>query len=75
MTLWLQITSGQGPGECQLVVARVAEVLQREADKFGVECRISFADCNELIERGTIPPCQLAPFRIRSHGTCRTNRT
>ena len=38
MTLWLQITSGQGPAECQWVAARVAEILDREAVAQGIQC-------------------------------------
>jgi peptide chain release factor len=37
MTLWLQITSGQGPAECCWVVARLAEVLQQAAVEAGLE--------------------------------------
>ena len=33
MNLWLQITAGQGPAECQWVVAQVVEALHREADE------------------------------------------
>lgn len=36
--LWLQITSGRGPAECQLAVAKLALVLQKEAAKRGLIC-------------------------------------
>ena len=34
--VWLQITSGRGPGECQLAVAHLARVLSREARAAGL---------------------------------------
>jgi len=36
MSLWLQITAGRGPAECQWVVAQLVPLLQREAALFGV---------------------------------------
>jgi peptide chain release factor len=36
MSRWLQITSGQGPAECCWVVARLVEVLRREASAAGL---------------------------------------
>ncbi len=40
MSLWLHITSGQGPVECQWVVARVAEQIEKEAVQCGVRCSV-----------------------------------
>jgi peptide chain release factor len=36
MSLWLQITAGRGPAECQWVVAQLLPLLQREAVAAGV---------------------------------------
>lgn len=38
--IWLQISSGRGPAECQLAVARLAGVLEREARKAGLACDV-----------------------------------
>lgn len=38
--LWLQITSGRGPAECQLAVAKLALVLEKEAVRRGLVCEI-----------------------------------
>ena len=38
--IWLQITSGRGPAECQLAVARLADVLAREAQAGGLACEV-----------------------------------
>ena len=34
--IWLQISSGRGPGECQLAVARLARVLTEDAERAGL---------------------------------------
>lgn len=50
-TLWMQITSGRGPAECQLAVARLAEVVASQAGKVGIA-----AETVEVVaggERGT----------------------
>ncbi len=36
--IWLQISSGRGPAECQLAVAKLADVLVKEARKAGLAC-------------------------------------
>ena len=36
MTCWLHISAGQGPAACQWVVARLLEVIRREASGFEV---------------------------------------
>ena len=38
--LWLHITSGRGPAECQLAVAKLALVLEKEAVKRGLACEV-----------------------------------
>ncbi len=38
-TLYLQISSGRGPQECQWVVTRLFDVLQAESSALGIECR------------------------------------
>ncbi len=38
--VWLQITSGRGPVECQLAVAKLADVLAKEARKAGLACDV-----------------------------------
>lgn len=38
--VWLQITSGRGPAECQLAVAKLADVLEKEARKAGLACEV-----------------------------------
>jgi peptide chain release factor len=37
---WLHITSGRGPAECQLAVAKLADVLAKEARKAGLTCEV-----------------------------------
>ncbi|WBT38224.1 peptide chain release factor H [Hyphomicrobium sp. DMF-1] len=49
--IWLQVTSGRGPAECQLAVARLADVLEKEASKQGLACVL--LDIVEGRERGT----------------------
>ena len=39
MNVWLQITSGQGPAECQWVAARVAEIIEQECANAGISCQ------------------------------------
>ncbi|MFH1924653.1 MAG: peptide chain release factor H [Planctomycetota bacterium] len=39
MSLWLQVTSGQGPAECQWAAARVVEQIERECSRRGLACR------------------------------------
>ena len=38
--VWLQVTSGRGPAECQLAVAKLADVLEKEACKAGLACEV-----------------------------------
>ncbi len=40
MSRWLQITAGQGPAECQWAVARLVELIQGEAVRQGLNCRL-----------------------------------
>ena len=40
MNLWLQVTAGQGPAECQWVVAQVVEVLHRDVAQQGISCEL-----------------------------------
>ncbi len=39
MNLWLQVTSGQGPAECQWAAARTAATIEREAAERAIACR------------------------------------
>jgi peptide chain release factor len=48
--VWLQITSGRGPAECQLAVVKLANVLTKEARKQGLAC--AALDVVEGRERG-----------------------
>jgi len=48
--IWLQVTSGRGPAECQLAVAKLADVLEKEARKAGLACEV--LDIVEGRERG-----------------------
>jgi peptide chain release factor len=50
--VWLQISSGRGPVECQLAVAKLANVLEKEARKAGIPCEV--LDIVEGRERGTV---------------------
>lgn len=36
MSIWLQVTSGRGPSECCLVVARVAALLVVQGEESGM---------------------------------------
>jgi len=38
--IWLQITSGRGPAECQLAVTMLADVLAKDAHKAGLDCTL-----------------------------------
>lgn len=38
--IWLQISSGRGPDECQLAVVKLADVLEAEARKAGLACDV-----------------------------------
>ncbi len=49
--VWLHITSGRGPVECQLAVAKLADVLAKEARKAGLACDV--LEVVEGRERGT----------------------
>lgn len=50
--IWLQITSGRGPAECQLAVAKLAHLLEKEAPKQGLACEV--LDIVEGRERGAV---------------------
>jgi peptide chain release factor len=50
--LWLQITSGRGPAECQLAVAKLAGVIEKDARVSGLSCEL--LDAVEGSERGTL---------------------
>ncbi|CCQ75254.1 peptide chain release factor H [Magnetospira sp. QH-2] len=43
-TVWLQVTTGRGPGECRWVAARVIETITCEAAKIGLSVRIEEAE-------------------------------
>ena len=38
--VWLHITAGRGPVECQLAVGKLADVLKREAHAAGLDCDV-----------------------------------
>ena len=40
MSLWLQVTSGRGPEECEWVAARVVEKLQKEGEAVGLKVQV-----------------------------------
>jgi peptide chain release factor len=40
MIVWLQVTSGRGPAECCFVVAKVASIIQKAAEKLNFQIRI-----------------------------------
>ena len=50
--LWLQITSGRGPAECQLAVAKLAAVVEKDARVAGLACEL--LDAVEGSERGAL---------------------
>ena len=50
--IWLQITSGRGPAECQLAVAKLAAVVEKEARAAGLACEL--LDAVEGSERGAL---------------------
>jgi peptide chain release factor len=56
--IWLQITSGRGPAECQLAVTKLADVLAREARTAGLACTL--LDAVEGRERGAALSALLA---------------
>ena len=58
MNRWLQITSGQGPAECQWVVARVVELIQSEAAKERIACQL--LESTPGGEKGTLKSALLA---------------
>lgn len=39
-TIWIHITSGQGPTECEWVVAQVVELILEEAKTLGIDCSL-----------------------------------
>jgi peptide chain release factor len=51
MSVWLQISSGEGPAECCWVVARLLEVLPAEAAAAGIEAHLLEATPGD--EKGT----------------------
>lgn len=50
--IWLQITSGRGPAECQLAVAKLADVIQKDARSSDLACEV--LDAVEGEERGAL---------------------
>ncbi|WP_295557469.1 peptide chain release factor H [uncultured Hyphomicrobium sp.] len=38
--IWIHVTSGRGPAECQLAVTSLAGVLEKEARKSGLACEV-----------------------------------
>jgi peptide chain release factor len=58
MTLWLQITSGEGPAECCWVVARLLEVVSAEAAAARVDARLLEAVPGD--EKGTLKSALLS---------------
>jgi peptide chain release factor len=72
--IWLQISSGRGPAECQLAVAKLADVLEKEALKQGFACEV--LDIVEGRERGAALSALLSvegegarSFACRSRGS------
>ncbi|HEX2843432.1 peptide chain release factor H [Hyphomicrobium sp.] len=72
--IWVQITSGRGPAECQLAVAKLADVLEKEARKAGLACEV--LDIVEGRERATALSALLSlegedahAFAVRSRGS------
>lgn len=49
--IWLQVSSGRGPVECQLAVAKLADVIAKEARKAALACDV--LEVVEGRERGT----------------------
>lgn len=58
MNLWLQITSGRGPAECQYVVARLLPIVEREAQAAGLSCQL--IDASEGDEGKTLRSAMLS---------------
>jgi peptide chain release factor len=50
--IWLQITSGRGPAECQLAVAKLAGVVEKDARANGLACEL--LDAVDGPKRGTL---------------------
>lgn len=50
--IWLQITSGRGPAECQLAVAKLAAVVEKDARASGLACEL--LDTVDGSERGAL---------------------
>ena len=50
--LWLQITSGRGPAECQLAVAHLTRRIEREAKALGLTVELLGSEAGD--ERGTL---------------------
>lgn len=50
MSLWLQITSGRGPAECQWVVSKVLVALSSEARASGIEVELLESTAGEARE-------------------------
>jgi peptide chain release factor len=50
--IWLQITSGRGPAECQLAVAKLAAVIEKDARASGLACEL--LDVVEGTARGAL---------------------
>ena len=63
MSLWLQVTSGQGPSECQWAARRVAEEIEREAAESGLRCR-----CLDVVEGDETDTCKSAVLAIDGDG-------
>jgi peptide chain release factor len=72
--IWMQITSGRGPAECQLAVAKLADVLVREAQAAGLACEVLEAVAGDV--RGALLSALLSlegeggrTFAARSQGS------
>src|SRR5688572_24862445 len=72
--IWLQITAGRGPVECRLAVAKLADVVEKEARKSGLVCDV--LDVVEGRERGTALSALLSlegegarAFAVKSRGS------
>lgn len=72
--IWLQISSGRGPAECQLAVAKLAAVLETEARKQSLACEL--IDLVEGEARGTALSALLSiegeharAFALRNRGS------
>ncbi|MFA5950283.1 MAG: peptide chain release factor H [Hyphomicrobium sp.] len=72
--IWLQITAGRGPAECQLAVANLAAILEKEARNEGLACEV--LDAVEGDTRGALLSALLSlegrgarTFASRSEGS------